>query len=365
MLGTRGIPNVMGGVETHCQAIYPRLAKKGHEITIFARRGYTNYEHSYNYQGVSVIPIWAPKKKSFEALVHTAFGLLYIAKNRKRFDLIHFHAIGPSLMIPFARLLGHKVVMTHHGPEYERLKWGKLAKAVLRLGEFIGCLNSHSIITVSPHIRGLVEKKYNRQGQYIPNGVLLPEILAPGEFLTKWGLMAGKYLLAVGRLVPEKGFHVLLEAFAQLDADWHLVIAGAADHEDEYSTGLKRQASLDKRVIMTGFIKGKELAEIFSNTGLFVLPSYHEGLPIAVLEAMSFRLPILTSDIPANRELADPTEMFPVGDVNALRNKLEEFFASPWSFAKNQGKIESEYNWDRVVEQTEVIYRNVLVKGEL
>lgn len=358
VLGLRGIPDVMGGVERHCQELYPRLVKRGHQITLFARKGYVPPQ-TYEYSGVKVIPLWTPKKKSLEAIFHTAYGLFVIGFRRKKFDLVHIHAIGPSLMVLLAKILGLKVVMTHHGPDYDRKKWGRIAKFMLRMGERIGCRYSNAVITVSQHIRKTIGDLYGREGTYIPNGVPLPEILPPGKYLRKWNLSAGKYLLAVGRLVPEKGFHDLLTAFRKIDTDWKLVIAGDADHEDQYSKDLKKMAKADNRIILTGFIKGAELGEIFSNAGLFVLPSYHEGLPIALLEAMSYDLPILTSDIPANCELSQPKERFPIGNVVALREKIHSFLGSPSTISEGRYFVATKNNWDLISEDTEKVYKSI------
>lgn len=359
VLGTRGIPDVMGGVETHCQSLYPRLVEKGHQVTIFARKGYVASRSPYNYMGIKIVPLWAPKQKSLEAISHTLLGVLHVALRRNEIDLLHIHGIGPALLVPFARLLGLKVVMTHHGPDYDRQKWGKAAKFILRLGERLGCCYSSAFITVSKHIRSTIKELYGRGGFYIPNGVTIPEILPPGEAIECWGLTPKKYFLAVGRLVPEKGFHNLLSAFKLLDTDWRLVIAGASDHEDTYSVNLKKKATSDGRVVMTGCIKGKVLCEIFSNAGMFVLPSYHEGLPIALLEALSYQLPILASDIPANKELAGADQLYPVGEVNILYERLKSFIESPVVSAMGFDKIATEFNWDLVAKETERVYRGV------
>jgi alpha-maltose-1-phosphate synthase len=358
VLGTRGIPDVMGGVETHCQALYPRLAARGHSVTIFARKGYVP-DDPYVYEGVNVAPLWAPKKKSLEAICHTALGVLRIAAQRHRFDLLHVHAIGPALLVPVARFLGLKVVMTHHGPDYDRQKWGKAAKAALRLGERLGCHFAHAVVTVSKHIRTCIRELYGREGIYIPNGVVLPQILPAGASLARRKLTPGRYVLAVGRFVPEKGFHDLLDAWRRVTADWQLVIAGDADHPDDYSRMLKAKAAGDERVVLTGFIRGDELREIYSNAGLFVLPSYHEGLPIALLEAMSYDLPLLASDIPANRELVADEETFRAGDVPSLATRLAALVAAPLRQAAKRQRIESEFNWDLVAAQTERVYQDI------
>lgn len=360
VLGTRGVPDVMGGVETHCQALYPRLVAKGHSVKLFARSGYVSQKNIYDFMGVKIIPIWAPRKKSLEAICHTTWGIIRVAINRKQFDILHIHAIGPSLLVPLARLFGIPVIITHHGPDYDRQKWGKVAKTILRLGERLGCQYASSIITVSKHIRQCVHLMYGCNADYIPNGVPIPESIPSGDALVKWGLTSRRYILTVGRLVPEKGFHDLISAFSSIETNWQLVIAGAADHEDSYSKGLKQQADNDPRIIMTGFIKGKELGEIFSNAVLFVLPSYHEGLPIALLEAMSYDLSIIASDIPANLELASSNETYPVGNVDTLRSRLQEFIISPTLNPGTRNRIMSEFNWDLVAEQTESIYLNIV-----
>jgi starch synthase len=360
VLGTRGIPGVMGGVETHCQELFPRLVARGHQVTLFGRAPYLESKSPYEYRGIRVIPLWAPKKKSLEAIMQTFLGVLHVVKHRDQFDLLHIHAIGPALLVPAAKLFGISVVMTHHGPDYDRQKWGRLAQLILRMGESFGCRFSNAVITVSRHIALLVESRFHRNATYIPNGVNLPVMAPPGAMVTRHQLVPNKYILAVGRFVPEKGFHDLLKAFAICNTDWKLVIAGDTDHEDDYSHGLKQQAAQDPRVVLTGFIRGSELAEVFSNAGFFVLPSYHEGLPIALLEAISYNLPVLASNIPANLELADASETFPVGDVAVLSGRLEQLTTAGTTEAAARHRIEREFNWDVVAAATEKVYCDVM-----
>lgn len=362
VLGTRGIPDVMGGVETHCQALYPRLAAKGHRITLFARRGYVHNSQSYDFEGVKVVPLWTPRIKSLEAIIHTTIGVFQVFRNRSHFDLLHIHAIGPSLLIPLARFLGLKVVMTHHGPDYDRQKWGRVAKRMLRLGEMLGCRFAHRVICVSRHITHTIENRFRIECAYIPNGVILPELIPSGEKLRGWGLMSRKYILAVGRFVPEKGFHDLVNAFRTVGTDWKLVIAGDADHEDEYCRSLRALAKQDPRIVLTGFVRGRDLAELYSNAGLFVLPSYHEGLPIALLEALSYNLPVLSSDIPANKELVPSECVFPVGNVDVLHDRMEMYITYQAPTNNNSRNIiVSEYNWDDIADKTEALYLNLIL----
>lgn len=364
VLGLRGLPEVQGGVERHCQQLYPLLAQAGHSITVLGRRPYIAAT-LYKFQGVTIIPLWSPKKKSLETIAHTAFGIFWVWLHRKDFDLLHIHAIGPALLTTLARLTGLKVVVTNHGPDYDRQKWGAFAKWMLRMGERMGARYAHRMIAVSQTIRDLMREKYDIHAQYIPNGVCIPEAVPGGSVLKKFELTQGGYILAVGRLVPEKGFHDLINAFTLLETAWKLVIVGDADHEDTYSLALKNQAAQTKGVVMTGFQKGVALGELYSNAGLFVLPSYHEGLPIVGLEAMSYELPMLLSDIPANCEIAEPQELFPVGNIEALSAKITAFLVAPETLsnpdikARKRQRLDQEFNWEHIAKQTAQVYAEV------
>lgn len=362
VLGTRGFPGVQGGVERHCEELYPRLSLMGCQISVYARRAYINPQIMY-YKGVEIISLWTPKKKSLEAIIHTFIGVMHIAFQKERFDILHIHAIGPSFLSPLARFLGLKVVVTNHGPDYDRQKWGYIAKVLLHLGEYLGTRFASVVIAVSQYTKKLIKEKYNRDVIYIPNGVNIPKKTPAGRVLSHYDLKAGKYILAVGRYVPEKGFHDLLDAFKMIDVDWKLVIAGGADHEDDYSKSLEKQGEDDPRVVMTGFITGMDLSEIYSNAGFLVLPSYHEGLPITILEAMSYGLPVLASNIPANMELiTDENCTFPPGDINTMKRKLLEFIEIPRQkdvIAISKKRIENEFNWDRIAKETFKLYVTV------
>jgi len=361
VIGLRGIPEVQGGVERHCQLLYPRLVRAGHKVTIIGRSPYIS-KTPYLFEGVQVVPVWSPKKKSLEAIFHTFLALIWVWLHKKDFELIHIHAIGPALLAPLARLTGLKVVVTNHGPDYDRQKWGGFAKWALRTGEKLGACFAHRMITVSQTIRSLVRDKHGITAEYIPNGVVLPDKIPSGPVMEKFGLTKRRYVVAVGRLVPEKGFHDLIEAFSRIDCDWKLALVGDADHEDAYSLSLKAKAKNIAGVVMTGFQKGAALGELYSNAGLFVLPSYHEGLPIVGLEAMSYELPMILSDIPANREIAEPQELSPVGDVEALAAKIKSFLdtsellSSEETLTRKRERLDQEFNWDRIAEQTAQVY---------
>ncbi len=360
--GTRGIPDISGGVETHCENLYPRIAAMGHDVTVIRRRCYVEEENRRKeYKGVKLVDLYTPKKKSFEAIIHTFLAV--IKARRMKADVLHVHAIGPSIMVPLARLLGMKVVMTNHGPDYDRGKWGRMAKLVLKTGERWGTRFSNRVIVISTVIAGILRDKYGRDDtDLIYNGVNRPATPESDAYIRSLGLEPGKYIVTIGRFVKEKGFHDLIAAYRKLNLkDIKLAIAGDSDHPDQYSEELKR-IGREAGVVFTGFIKGDKLNQLGHNAALFVLPSYHEGLPIALLEAMSEELDVAVSDIPANRiKELEPGDFFPVGDVDALAAKIKEKLergATPRRYDLTN------YNWDRIAEATVKVYEKALGGGK-
>jgi len=357
VIGTRGIPDIPGGVERHCQQLYPRIASQGHQVTVYRRKSYVPSART-EYKGVKLSDCYSPQSKSLEAIVHTFIALLSARMNSP--DVVHIHAVGPSLLTPVARILGMKVVVTHHGPDYDRGKWGKLASMALRSGERMACLFANKLIVISRHIQKLVKTKHNCDSQVIYNGVDLPELGQGEDFLEEIGVSRNNYLLAVARFVPEKGLHDLVEAYELLNLPMPLVIAGDSDHEDSYSRDLKQRVANNERIILTGYISGEPLSQLYEHANLFILPSYHEGLSIALLEALSYGLLVLASDIPANLEVNLPAEnYFPCGDITALLEKIEELSASAQSAEQRNERrlsLKLKYDWDVISKQTIDIY---------
>lgn len=356
--GTRGIPNIMGGVETHCEELFPRIAASGHDVTVIRRKSYV-HETLTEWEGVKLIDIETPKKKSFEAIIHT-FRAINKAKKLGA-DVLHIHAIGPALLVPYAKLLGMKVVFTHHGPDYDRDKWGYAAKTMLKLGEKMGCKYADHVIVISNVIKDLIADRCGRKENVhlIYNGVPEPEICEYPEYFEELGIEKGKYILGMCRFVPEKRLHDLVEAFSAIShqtSNIKLVLAGDTDFEDDYSRGLKQKAR-EKGVVLTGFIRGKKLHSLLTNALCYSLPSSHEGLPIALLEAMSYHLPVITSSIPANLEVGLPDACYhEVGDVKALAEKLADIVSKPLQ------RIEydmTKYNWDTIAGQIDDVYKSM------
>jgi alpha-maltose-1-phosphate synthase len=363
VLGTRGIPEIPGGVERHCEQLYPYIVAKGHEVILCTRSCYVR-ESVSEWRGIRLVHNFAPKKRSLEAIVHTFNGLL--TARRYRPDILHIHAIGPSLLVPLARLLGFKVVMTNHGPDYDRQKWGRLAKGILRLGELVGSRFATEVIAISEVIAGNIRKHYRREPNLIYNGVEVQAISDRHDFLSNLGVRPGRYVLSVARFVPEKGLHDLIAAFEAMDQDCHLVIAGDADHETSYSRKLREMAAKDERIVLTGYITGENLRQVFSHASLFVLPSYHEGLPIALLEAMSFGLPALISDIPAHLGVGlEKERYFACGKVEHLRERMRALLAkdlTPTEKETLKNEVREKYDWSRIADQTIEVYLKALAK---
>ena len=358
VLGTRGIPEILGGVETHCEQLYPRLSTMGNDVTVITRTPYVVDKNIIEFKGVKLKHIFAPKQKSVEAIVHTFLGVLYAGV--KRPDVLHIHAVGPMIMTPLARLLGLKVVVTNHGPDYDRQKWGKLAKFVLKTGEYLGSKFANEIIVISEVINSIMKEKYNRSDAHlIHNGVNLPSIATNNDYISSLGLVKRNYIIGVGRFVEEKGFHDLIEAYSKIETNVKLVLVGDADHETEYSKKLKESA-MKAGVVLSGFIKGDKLNQIFSHTKLFVMPSYHEGLPIALLEAMSYNLDVLVSDIPANLEVnLDKENYFKTGDTLELAEELNKKLKVESIDTDYSNVLDKEYNWDKISEKTLRIYNQL------
>lgn len=365
VLGTRGIPNVQGGIETHCQHLFPRLVNMGFDVDIYARKGYVQgTKRGYEYGGVHIYPKPFLRKPSLEAVTHTLRCL--ITTFRRRPDIIHIHAIGPALFTPLFRLTGAKVIYTHHGQDYARAKWGKIAKMTLRAGEFLGTKFANKIIVISHYIQDFLKSTYKTDRTVlIRNGVDI-RTDAPAneaETLANFNLAPKKYILACGRFVEEKGFHDLIDAYGKLPQalrdTYKLVIAGRPDHSSEYSKKLIDMAEKNG-VVLTGFISGDTLCAVQRNARLFCIPSYHEGLPIALLEALSYNLDVVASDIPANTEVPLPKDCFAkVGNVEDLSKTME-------SRLRNESKqdfaaiIHEYYDWDKIAEQTAEVYKSLV-----
>ncbi len=358
VLGLRGFPDVQGGVEKHSEHLYPKLVRLGCDVNVIVRTPYFA-RGMREWNGVRLTRLWSPHVNGIEAFIHTFLGVLYAAVLRP--DVLHIHAVGPAIMTPLARLMRLKVIVTHHGPDYDREKWGWFARGLLRLGERWGMRYANQRIVISEVIKNLVQDRHGVNSIVIPNGVDIPEIPATTGALDKFGIEKQKYILMVGRLVPEKRHLDLINAFSRAKLQgYKLVIVGDADHPDEYTRVLNKEASKCADIVLTGYQCGLALQELYAHAALFVLPSSHEGLPIAMLEALSYGLQILASNIPANLEVGLPEQdYFPLGNVIVLANLMRESIDRQ-AYLDNGSKarliIKERYNWASIAQQVFNVY---------
>lgn len=375
--GLRGLPGVQGGVEAHAEQLCPRLQALGCEVTVFARRPHLPQGHSSLWRGVQLRPLWAPRHPSLEALVHTGLAVLHAAFVRRP-DVLHLHAIGPALWTPLARALGLRVVVTHHGPDYERQKWGWLARAALRRGEAAAARWAHGLIAIARGIQKDLARRHMRHSVLIPNGMADAASIPSPSLIQGFGLQPQRYVLLVSRLVPEKRHLDLIQAFARArpSDQWRLVLTGAADHGDAYARSVRQAARGARGVVMTGFQTGPTLSALYAHCALFVLPSSHEGLPIALLEALAWDRPVLASDIEAHRELGlSASQRFPLGDVDTLADQLRAWTAHvdrtggvgidpPADLGEDPevltaARLRQRFDWDLIARQTLQVYETV------
>lgn len=361
-LGLRGFPGVQGGIQKHCEHLYPLMDPAKVNVEAIVRSPYMKGYQSSEWKGVRLRRLWSPKIKSLEAIIHSTLGVFIAAFSRP--DVLHIHGIGPALVTPLARLMGLRVVMTHHGPDYDRQKWGKFAKWSLRMGEYVGVRFSHRRIVISNVIQELVKDCYGKDSELIPNGVEPTQILASTSTISNFDLEPGRYLLMVGRFVPEKRQMDVIRSFAAAGIKgWKLALVGESNHPDQYMHDVINLAEATAGVVCTGFQTGNNLAELFSHAGGFVLASSHEGHSVALLEALSYGLSVIVSDIPANKEVGLSSECYyPLGDINELARKIIKLTDQEMTEAektKVQSWVKSQYNWQDIAQSTLSVFESV------
>ncbi len=367
MIGHKRIPSREGGIEIVVGELSKRMAALGNEVTAYNRKsrhiageGFETAEGLGSYEGVKLKWVYTPDSARLNAIVYsflsTADAVL------KSYDIIHFHAEGPSAMVPLAKFFKKRCIVTIHGLDWQRSKWGGFATKFLKYGEKCAAKYADEIIVLSKNVQEYFKNTYNRDTVYIPNGIEEPQIKNAEIIKEKYALEKDGYILYLGRLVPEKGIHFLINAYKNTDTALPLVIAGGASHTVEYENELRELAKDDKRIVFTGFVEGYELGELYSNALLYVLPSELEGMPISLLEAMSYGNACLTSDISECTEVCEDTAVyFKSGDENDLKEKLEGLISSPEKIkelkSKSKDFILNKYNWDEVCEKTLRLYK--------
>jgi len=359
-VAVKGIP-IGGGIEKLTEEIGTRLVKKGHGVTVYASRDYGTKDCVYNGMKIKTVP--SVNTKSLHKLSICFNATLDILKKRD-VDIVHVHAIGPSLFSIFPRMVGIPTVVQTHGIEWQRDKWGFAGRTFLKLSDYTAVYFPNKTTAVSKVQKTYFEKQYGRTVQYIPTGVNNVEYRKPEKIL-EMGLEKEKYILFAARLVAEKGPHFLIEAFRSIDTDMKLVVAGDAAHAEDYKAMLKEIAGSDDRIIFPGFVTGRLMEELFSNAYVFCLPSTLEGLPIALLEAMSYGSCCLASDIPENLEAIEEFGYtFKNRDFADLGEKLKYLIENPEKVSEKKQTarkhVLNNYSWDTITDQMEELYFSIV-----
>lgn len=379
MVGLRGLPATFGGIEKHVEELGSRLVAEGHEVTVFCRPSYAadpaaipaefgyvpaKGRHPGRYRGMTLRNLPAPEGKGLEAFVHS--GLAAMASVGRGYDVVHFHALGPGLFSPIPKYLSRAgVVQTIHGLDDERSKWGRGAKALLGTGRAFSHRVPDEVVVVSQDSANTYSELHGRDTIYIPNGGPAVKKVAPGATLNRFGLEPGRYVMFLGRLVPEKDPALALEAFAALDTDLRLAIVGDSANTDTFTADLRARAAKDPRVVMTGYVYGDDLSELLTSAALFVQPSKLEGLPITLLEAAAYELPVVVSDIPPHLEVVGDSgpghRVFPVTDAaafaDAMAGELADLDAAKAAARTWSAEVAAHYDWDLATQQLLAVYR--------
>ena len=371
MFGQKRIPSREGGVEVVVEELATRMAQQGHSVTCYNRGGHHVSGSSFDeetlseYKGVRLKTVPTIDKKGLAAVTSSFFAALCSAFGA--YDVVHIHAEGPAGFCWLPKLFGKRVIVTIHGLDWQREKWkGGFGSKYIHLGEKMAAKWADEIVVLNRKEQTYFKETYGRNTVFIPNGVSRPESVQADLIKRKFGLDKDSYFLYLGRLVPEKGEHYLIKAFQQIKTDKKLVIAGGASDTDAYMEELKKLAAGDERILFTGFVQGRMLQELYSNAYVYVLPSDLEGMPLSLLEAMSYGNCCLTSDIPECAEVVGHHGLtFQKGDTEDLRRVLKDLCEQPLAVQDYKRKasdyICKKYNWDVSVQQTLYLYENRMV----
>ncbi len=360
MIGQKGIPATYGGIERHVEEIATRLAERGHKVTVYSRLYYSHYHGAY--RGVDNKRLPSLRTKHFDTITHCALATLHAMLTHH--DIVHYHALGPSIFALLPRLVGARTVVTIHGLDWQRGKWGKFAAAFLKFCELPSVRFPNGTIVVSKTLNRYYHEKHHAETTVIPNGTN-PGVRRLPNRIKRWGLDHRPYILFVGRLVPEKGCHYLVQAFRKLNTDVRLVMAGGSSFSDSYVQSLEQLRDGDERIQMVGYVYGELLEELWSNAYMIVQPSIIEGLSISLIEALSFGKCVLVSDIPENLEVVEDSAItFRSRDVEDLRAKLQLCVDHPEMVAASADRCrmlaEENFSWPRLVAATEELYESLL-----
>lgn len=364
MVGQKTILSRKGGVEVVVKELSERMVKKGIMVTCYNRRE-KGEKHPKEYNGIKMKYAWTIRAKGLAALTSSFFATIMILFSKN--DVVHYHAEGPCAWMWIIKFFSKKrIVATIHGLDWQRAKWGKMAAKWIMHGEKMAAKYADEIIVLSRGTQKYFKEKYNREAHFIPNGVSLPETKRANRIKKKWGLLKGDYILYLGRIVPEKGVHYLIEAFNEVDLGVKLVIAGDTSDTDDYHEQIKKRAHNNKNIIFTGFVEGEILAELYSNTYVYILPSDVEGMPLSLLEALSYGCFCITSDIEECKSILPVGHLtFRAGDAASLKQALcgMKREIDSYDSRKTVQYVIQEYDWGKITSRTCDLYSRKMEAG--
>lgn len=366
MVGQKRVPSHDGGIEVVVGELAKRMVAQGHSVTCYNRTD-KQQPQPENFNGISLKYVPTIQKKGLAAVSASFFACLCAAVGN--YDVVHVHAEGPALFCWLPKLMGKRVIVTVHGLDWTRAKWQNgIASKCIRLGEKMAVRHADELIVLSHGMKQYFADTYGRETLLIPNGVPSYQPCAP-ELIRQYGLDKDNYILYLGRIVPEKGEHYLIEAYKHLPTDKKLVITGGASDSQEYFDELREMAKDDDRVIFPGFVQGQLLAELYSNAYTYVLPSDVEGMPLSLMEAMSYGCCVLTSDIDECASVVQEHGVtFRRGDIDDLRAKLADLLANPAKVAKYKAEAPDYichlHSWDTVTQRRLAVYRGAVPQEE-
>lgn len=357
MIGHKRVPGREGGIEVVVEELATRMSKRKQDVTVYNRHK-KGYKAPKIYKGVRTIDVPTIEKKSTDAVVYSFIASIMCLFGK--YDIIHYHAIGPSAFLLIPHIFGKKTVVTVHGLNYKTPKWKGVGAKFIQFGEKITAKYADKVIVLSKEQKKYFKEKYNRDTIYIPNGTSVFDIESADLIKEKYGLEKNSYILFLSRVVPGKGVEYLLDAYKGIDSNLKLIVAGGTEYVHEFRSMIEEKASEDSRVQLIGFVEGKILRELYSNAKLFVFPSEAEGMPMCLLEAMSYNCPCLVSDIPENIEVGkNYVKSFKSKDVNDLRKKIEQCLEKEDPINTRQYIID-DYSWENIVKKTLECYSTLL-----
>lgn len=365
-IGMKRIPSREGGIEIVVEELSTRMVTRGHQVVCYNRKGdhvcgkeFTTMKLK-EYKGIRLKYVPTINRRGLAAISSSFFSAIF--STIRQYDVVHFHAEGPAFMCWLPKLFGKRVIVTVHGLDHQRSKWGKLASSYIMLGEKNAVRYADEVIVLSEGVQQYFKDVYGRETKFIPNGISRPKLCQANLIKKQFGLEKDGYILFLGRIVPEKGIAYLVEAFKNVKTNKKLVIAGGTSDTTDFFNDLKETAKIDERIMFTGFVQGQVLGELYSNAYVYTLPSDLEGMPISLLEAMSYGNCCLVSDIAECVDVVkDRGITFEKGNINDLKDKLQILCdREDLVMGLREEVVEfvcNKYNWDDIVTQTLKLYK--------